>query len=87
MRSGTVKKFLIIAKDAKDARRYATDKGIRPKDYKYASSPQGIEGVANMQVVMTKHADKHRCYTQIMKMISMCLDTGHLVLGEKGEDG
>ncbi|KKL47568.1 hypothetical protein LCGC14_2334210 [marine sediment metagenome] len=78
MRSGVVKKFLIIAKDAKDARRYATDKGIRPKDYKYAASPRGIEGASDMQVVVTEDVDKHKDHAQIMDMIHMCLVTGHL---------
>ncbi|HDZ15177.1 MAG TPA: hypothetical protein ENH60_09825 [Pricia sp.] len=81
MRSGTVKKFLIIAKDAKDARRYATDKGIRPKDYKYAASPRGIEGVANMVVVFTRNAEKNRYSVQIMETVEMCLNTGHLAWG------
>ena len=73
-----MKKFLIIAKDAKDARRYATDKGIRPKDYKYAASPRSIEGASNMQVMVTEDADKHRDHALITDMIHMCLITGHL---------
>lgn len=75
-------KFLVIAGNLREVKMWARHNNVKKTDYKYASSPENILGVANMQVIWTGRPNTHKFYAEIKRMVDVCLASGDLVLAQ-----